>query len=100
MLTKADSLRSIQLFCGIEALSAHAGHCTAMGCRTERVEYSGPVIKGRHPDEIILAAKLAHHFGDQLGRTPPVNGGHQLPGGGDLDSASHPVEDAHQVRIT
>ena len=48
----------------------------------ERVEYSGPVIKGRHPGEIILAAKLAHHFGYQLGRTPPVNGGHQLPGEG------------------
>ena len=34
-----------------------------------------------------------------LVRTPPVSGGHQLPGG-DSGSASYPVDDVHQVRIT
>ena len=39
------------------------------------------------------------HNAHDLIRTPPASGGHPLPGG-DSRSASFPVDDVHQARVT
>ena len=68
-----------------------------MGCKVGGD--SGLERNGRLSVEITLAVRKGTLVKRQMGRPLPGSGGHQLPGGGGLGFATHPVDDAHQAWI-
>ena len=86
---------AVVCFCWIKAPTI----CRAIGMQGRGCQ--GPTVASprRRPGEPPWLVEAVRQCTRRLGRTPPVSGGRQSPGGGS-GTASYPVDDVQQARIT